>query len=62
MTGTQSRFAITARNQRRPAGRASAGGLDTRFDRLDAPAIGARAIGKAAYDTAPSISIPANIQ
>jgi predicted Zn-dependent protease len=49
---TQSRFAITARNQ---AGTWSgwAGGLDTRFDRLDASAIGARAIGKAAYDTAP---------
>jgi predicted Zn-dependent protease len=49
---TQSRFAVTARNA---AGSWSgwAGGLETRFDRLDIAALGARAIGKAAYDAAP---------
>ena len=49
---TQSRFAITARNE---AGTWSgwAGGLETRFDRLDIAALGARAIDKAAYDVAP---------
>ena len=49
---TQSRVAITARNE---AGTWSgwAAGLETRFDRLDMAALGARAIEKAAYDAAP---------